>query len=521
MICSISGDVATDPVVSTKSGAIFERKHIINYISTSGTDPINDEPLTEQDLVSIKSSVSTIIPPKLPTSTSIPSMLSSFQNEWDAIALEVFTLRKQLFKAKQELSAALYHHDAAVRVAANAIRERDEAKLALQQLSESIGKGEALVINNGTNNGNGNGNGNGIHHEDYDIPVQEITNARDELLKLHKTQKPSLSIKPDQQISIDLSSSCTFPFKKISHIFFNPVSKIIYLGTNTGTIASYNLNEPENQLSKYTPAKTSVSSINLVSLDDDSTTNYPIIAYKNKIIVDNNKVQFNNNHGSLISHILVHPSLKNLFITLSNDNTWSMHDVTKSPDQSLIYSSTKFDNRILSGDIHIDGALLSIGNDEGQVKIIDLTNGNLITEFEVAFKNVIHNKFALNGYWLIALSKDDDSSAINIMDLRKATITHTIEGEGRNLEGFTIDPSSSLLLTYTTENKVQLHRYIKKSKSWNTFITEFELPNDKGNIKQIQIDTDINDEAFIFNNEVKFFVITDKSSLLKFQLSYN
>ena len=65
-------------------------------------------------------------------------MLSTFQNEWDAIVLEVFTLKKQLQSAKQELSIALYRQDAAVNVAAKAIRERDEAREALEKLSLSI-----------------------------------------------------------------------------------------------------------------------------------------------------------------------------------------------------------------------------------------------------------------------------------------------------------------------------------------------------------------------------------------------
>lgn len=48
MICSISGQPVKEAVVSPKSGAIFEKKNIINYITTSGTDPLTDEPLTEE-----------------------------------------------------------------------------------------------------------------------------------------------------------------------------------------------------------------------------------------------------------------------------------------------------------------------------------------------------------------------------------------------------------------------------------------------------------------------------------------
>ncbi|KAK6460446.1 Prp19/Pso4-like-domain-containing protein [Scheffersomyces coipomensis] len=510
MICSISGEVPTDPVVSPKSGAIFERKNIVNYISTSGTDPINDEPLTEAELVSISTSIPTIVPPKLPSATSIPSLLSTFQNEWDAIALEVFSLRKQLFKAREELSAALYHHDAAVRVAANAIRERDEAKAALEQLSIAIGNGSTLNINGE------NGSQNNPTSVSSKAPVEDINNARDELFKLHKSQKPTFSVKPDQQVSIISKNSFNYPFKKISTLHFDPSTKDIFIGTTSGTVAKYNLKIPQEQLSKYTPAKTTITSINTVSLEQNSE---PILAYKSKFIIDNNKKSFPNNHSAKVSHILVHPSLKNLYITLSEDNTWSLHDSEKETTESLLYSSSKFPNGIISGDIHVDGAIFGIGNDEGKVQILDVADGKVISEIDVGLKIVSHIKFALNGYWLVSLSKDDDSSVIEIIDLRKGVVSHTFEGD--NLQGFIIDPSSSVLISYNEENKIQLYRYIKKTKSWSKAIAEYSLKEEDGNITQIELITDAEDESFKENNEIKFFVLTDKSSIIEFELSYN
>ena len=50
----------------------------------------------------------------------------------------MFTLRKQLNRAREELSIALYKQDAAINVAAKAIRERDEAKEALEMLTLSL-----------------------------------------------------------------------------------------------------------------------------------------------------------------------------------------------------------------------------------------------------------------------------------------------------------------------------------------------------------------------------------------------
>lgn len=52
--CAISGEPPQEPVVSQKSGNVYERRLIVKYINENGTDPITGEKLEEADLIAIK-----------------------------------------------------------------------------------------------------------------------------------------------------------------------------------------------------------------------------------------------------------------------------------------------------------------------------------------------------------------------------------------------------------------------------------------------------------------------------------
>jgi hypothetical protein len=139
MLCAISGEAPREAVASRKSGNVFEKRLIEAHIAENHTDPVTGEELAVEDLIELKSPQ--VVTPRAPNLTSIPALLSAFQNEWDAIVLETHTLKQQLAQTRQELSTALYQNDAATRVIARMSRERDEAREALSNVTISGGGG--------------------------------------------------------------------------------------------------------------------------------------------------------------------------------------------------------------------------------------------------------------------------------------------------------------------------------------------------------------------------------------------
>ena len=129
MLCALSGVVPEVPVVSVKTGLLFEKRLIETHLETSGRCPVTDQDLGKEDLVEVKHS--DIARPRPVAAQSIPGLLQAQQTEWDAVMLENFQLKKQLDMARQELSHTLYRHDAACRVIARLMKERDEAVAAL------------------------------------------------------------------------------------------------------------------------------------------------------------------------------------------------------------------------------------------------------------------------------------------------------------------------------------------------------------------------------------------------------
>ena len=89
--------------MSKKSGHVYERRLIEQYIDEHGTDPVTKEPLAMDDLLTLQSSTCPRLTPaprtafpRPPTHSSVPSLLGALQNEYDAMVFETLELRLSL-----------------------------------------------------------------------------------------------------------------------------------------------------------------------------------------------------------------------------------------------------------------------------------------------------------------------------------------------------------------------------------------------------------------------------------------
>ncbi|ORM40270.1 Pre-mRNA-processing factor 19 [Babesia sp. Xinjiang] len=134
-ICSISGVQPEEPCLS-RTGYVFERRLIEKHLQETATCPATGEPLTVDDLIPIKCDKT--VKPRPATSMSIPGILSLLQSEWDALALETYNLRTHANTVRKQLCQSLYEHDAATRVIARLIKERDRALQQVEALEKQL-----------------------------------------------------------------------------------------------------------------------------------------------------------------------------------------------------------------------------------------------------------------------------------------------------------------------------------------------------------------------------------------------
>ncbi|GLB36481.1 putative nuclear matrix protein NMP200 [Lyophyllum shimeji] len=443
--CAISGEPPQEPVVSTKSGKVYERRLILKYINENGTDPITGEKLEEADLVTIKASPETA-PPRPPSQTSIPALLHLLQNEWDALVLQTFELKQQYNSTRQELSYALYAQDAASRVVARLIRERDAAREALANVQATMGIAPAAAggdVEMAEEAGAEEGLPASVVAR-IDETHQTLSAAR----KKRKTPPgyatvaevktftakhtiPSLhSPSPAGITSLAVSRLAPSQFltggnDKIVQLYDRDTDKVLAtLKGHTKKVNHVAFREQEGE------------STLLMSASADKTAKIWALDPTSQEYIPKSTIR---THKGELTGLAVHPT-QTLLTLSSADKTYSIHDLT---NFSQVFRSVPSDEPFTSLAIHPDGTLLALGTPASTIQIYDIRTGAIAASLSppegVPF--TVHTlSFSENGYHLLS---PDSLSSVAIWDLRKQKSTHTFSlGDDFKLNKVLYDPSA-------------------------------------------------------------------------------
>ncbi|CDO75875.1 hypothetical protein BN946_scf184672.g8 [Trametes cinnabarina] len=446
--CSISGEPPQDPVVSSKSGHVYERRLILKYITENGTDPITGDKLEESDLISVKANPKTA-PPRPPNATSIPALLQTLQNEWDATMLETFALRQQYNSLRQELSYALYAQDAAQRVVARLIKERDAAREALSSVAATMNV-EVPAVGGDVEMAESAQEAGGLPAE----VLKQIDETHQKLSALRKKRKapegyataedvkgfapkhtiPSLhSPSPAGITSLAVSTKNPSQFltggnDKVVQIYDRSTDKVIaQLKGHTKKVTHVAFREHQEEPTLVLSA--GADKIAKVWAHDSASGEYiPKATIRT--------------HKGEVTGLVVHPT-STLMALGSTDRTWSLHDLT---NFNQVFRSAESEEPFHSLGVHPDGTLVALGTPGGMIQVFDIRTGALAASLQpegTAPFTVNTLSFSENGYHLAA---PDSLSSVAVWDLRKPKIAKSIAlGESFKVNRVAYDVSAGFL----------------------------------------------------------------------------
>ncbi|KAL3474133.1 hypothetical protein BJX99DRAFT_232234 [Aspergillus californicus] len=439
MLCGISGEAPQVPVVSPKSGSLFEKRLIEAYIAEHGKDPVTGDELSTDELIDVKSQ--RVVRPRPPTLTSIPSLLSVFQEEWDALALETYTLRQTLAQTRQELSAALYQHDAAVRVIARLTKERDEARDALSKVSIGASTSGAT--------------GDAMQVDSVALPEEvkaRVASTQATLSKSRRKRPVPEGWATSEAISTYKPAQSTDPiYPGGKTLSVNPAGDSALIETAEGVVGVYSLSQKQviHSLQTNGPVTGAIWAGEKAVIASSTGTV--------KVFESGQETASFNSHAGAATDLALHPT-GDIVASVGVDKSYVLYDLTTN---SVIVQNFS-DASLISAQFHPDGHLLGAGAVDGQIKIFEIASGAAAANYELTgpVKRIF---FSENGVFVAAVI--ENSTMVSIWDLRSSKESKVLD-TGSQIESIHWDYTGQFLLTGGPSG-LTVQQFSKASKAWS------------------------------------------------------
>lgn len=386
--------------------------------------------------------------------------------------LGTYELKKQYQQLRQELSHSLYQYDAACRVIARLVQERDLAREALA----NVKPGDVAVAAPAASAGPAD-----VEMEMDEAPtgisqgtLAHIESIREELSAARRKRKtPDDWTTPEavkgfkEQSKIANAHNAKPP--GITSLDIDSTGSQVLTGGNDKNAQIHDATSGKKvaDFKGHTKKITSVAFLEsqgkdamvLTASADSTVKMWSAEGGKNSM------VQVFDGHTADVTGMSLHPS-KRYMLTASSDSTWCFHDINlgknlqKSVVAESLYSSIQ---------VHPDGTLFATGSEDGVIRVWDIRTGaQAATLSEKLHTGRVGSlSFSENGYMLASSS---ESNVVPIWDLRHGKSSTTLKaGDDAKVLSVSWDHSGQYLAMAGTD--VRVYHYLKKT--W-THLSTFE-----------------------------------------------
>ncbi|GFO02455.1 pre-mRNA-processing factor 19-like [Plakobranchus ocellatus] len=461
----VSNEVPETPVLSPISGHIFEKRLIEKYILENGTDPIANEKLSVDQLIPVKSSA--LVKPRPPSATSIPAILKALQDEWDAVMLHCFTLRQQLQTARQELSHALYQHDAACRVIARLIKEVTAAREALATLKPQAGiaaPGYNAPAPNPAVAAEANPEAAIQPTEEAVMSEEVIKKLQDkatlltaERKKRGKTVPEGLASSEDIRGYRQLAShtglhSASVPGILSVDVCLRDTSKIVTGGNDKNAVV---FNKDTEQVMAILKGHTKkVTSVIYHPEEELVISASPDNTIRVWGITTASCGQIIRAHDAPVTGISLHAT-GDYLLSCATDMHWAFSDIRTGRVLTKVMEKTgQMAPALTCAQFHPDGLIFGTGTDDSIIKIWDLKERTNVANFQGHQGPITSISFSENGYYLATSAED---SVVKLWDLRKLKNFKTLQlDDSYEVKGLCFDQSGTYLAVAGSDVRVYL-----------------------------------------------------------------
>lgn len=471
MLCSLSGQIPQEPVVSAKSGHVFEKRLLLKYLEQNQNRcPVTNEELdVNADLVTIhvptaaasgdKTAASNGLHAFSPEAAGIPQLLALFQNEWDATVLETFTLKQHLEKTRQELSHALYQHDAACRVIARLNSENASLRSKLSTRTTAASNGDVDMEENESA---------GLSAEaiaTIEAKQKELAKKRKDFKKkdapvlaeplnanlagfsvssshtIHDSDKPGvLAVAIDPKLP---ERVLTGGVDKHAKLFSTKTQQIVTtLSGHSKKVSATAFHPTADLLVTASHDKT----VKLWSAKDDSGSSYGL-------------AHTLSGHEDAVTGVDIHAT-GNYLISSSADASWAIADIRSGKQLARAFlngdeAGANAGNEALCVQFHPDGGIFATGSKAKLVQMWDVKSLANVASFDGHAGQVNSLCFSNNGYQVASGSQD---GVVKLWDLRKLKSIFEIDlNEGKKgspIHQVAFDASGSYLAVASSQLQV-------------------------------------------------------------------